>query len=315
MNELTLFTILFLTLFMQAIFWKLKKVWDLQKKRKIYSTLARTNTKKAESELEKTLAKLNSRVQKTHVGKRFEMMTSRYMLPTGFTLTNLLLITAGVIWIAVSLASLIEVSVVLLVSGVLIIEAISMIFLTSRRGITKEFDKGYPQLLESLANMYKVQPDLKLAIHRSSQAVENSITRSFLIQIDKLTKVGIQVTEAFDLASKKLQYQPLEMFLSAVRLHQQHGGDLSKLFTQTSIATRKRQESEKLVKSTLFQNKVSSVTISVLVPILFVIAVVVSSNYRTVVFTDPLARTLTVFSFIWWAIGVFVMSRVMRAKF
>jgi Flp pilus assembly protein TadB len=315
MNIVIFITISIFFLLLQVILGKLKVVSSVKRKQKIYKTLSKNSSKKSESGLEESLAKINAKIQKTRVGKKFEEITSHYILPSGFNLTNLLLITAGLVWIGTSLAGLIEMNVILLIGAILAVESTGIIFMISRRNVTKEFDKGYPQLLELLANMYKVQPDLKLAIHRSASAVENKITHSFLTQINKLTQVGVQVTDAFEIASKKIHYHPLEMFISSIKLHQQNGGDLSKLFAQTSVATRKRQESERLIKSTLFQNKVSSVTISVLVPVLFVIAIGVSSNYRTVIFTDPLARTLTVFSFIWWAIGVFAMSRVMEAKF
>jgi tight adherence protein B len=129
-----------------------------------------------------------------------------------------------------------------------------------------------------------------------------------------MNQVGVPTVQSLEIVAQKWRYAPLSFLISSIKLHQVTGGNLANLFQQVAKSFRRQQSNKKAMQAVLFQNKVSSLVVSSLVPIILLLSISLSKNYRVVVFGEPVARVLIIAAGFWWAIGVFVMWKALRVR-
>ncbi|MEO8581722.1 MAG: type II secretion system F family protein [Patescibacteria group bacterium] len=241
-------------------------------------------------------------------------LKNNYDIPKDINISNLLFIQAGLIFICWNTSGLLNISLIPLLFLTILTEFICLSFMLSRRRLLDQLDKVFPQILESLASMYQIYPDLKHSLNSSKELVTDSISQRFLTELTQLTTLGVPTVQSLQLISNLWNYTPLTFLISSIEVHESTGGDLAKLFRQTATSLRRHQQNTKAMQSVMFQNKVSGFVVCALVPVVLLLSMSLSKNYRTVIFSEPLARSLIIAASVWWLIGVLVMWRALRVK-
>lgn len=241
-------------------------------------------------------------------------LNQKYDLPKDVSLPNLLFIQLGLLFICWNISGFAKISFFPLVLLAGVVEVAGAFFFLQKRRLIDQFDKAFPQLLDSLASIYQIHPDLKQSLEYSKALISDPISKRFLTEVDQISKIGVPTVQSLEIMASKWQYPPLSFLISSIRLHQISGGDLAHLFRQTAKSFRRQHNNRKAMQSVMFQNKVSSIVVSSLVPVVLLLSFALSKNYRAVILTEPFARTLIVAASIWWFIGVIVMWRALRVK-
>lgn len=244
----------------------------------------------------------------------FNYLKNTYDIPKDLNILQLIFIQLGLIFICWNIAGFMNVSLFPLLLVAFAIEMIGVFFLLRRRKLLDRLDKAFPQILESLASMYHIHPDLKHSFTASSEIVSEPIAKRFLTELSSFTKVGVPTVQALQLMVKRWQYPPLTFLISSIQLHQSTGGNLAELFHQTSSSIRRHQQNTKAMQTVMFQNKVSGFIVCALVPLVLLLSLSFSKNYRAVLFDEPLARSLILAAIVWWIVGVFVMWKTLRVR-
>jgi Flp pilus assembly protein TadB len=237
-----------------------------------------------------------------------------YDVPKDVNIANLLFIQFGLVFICWNVSGFLKISLIPLLILALLIQIIGAALVLSRRKLVDQLDKAFPQMLESVGNMYHIHPDLKHSFVNSEQLVSDSVTKRFLSEINLFTKVGVPIVQALELMSEKWKYSPLAFMTSSIKIHQATGGDLSKLFRQMALSMRRHQQNTKAMQNVMFQNKVSGFVVCALVPVVLLLSLSLSENYRAVVFHEEFARSLIIGAILWWLVGVAVMWKLLRVR-
>lgn len=241
-------------------------------------------------------------------------LEKHFVLPKDFSFVTLILITIGLLFIAFNTSGFLHKPFFPLALLVMAVELGTVLAMLSKLRFLSQFDKVFPQFLESISRIYSVHPDLKQALLFSQKVLKDESLQKFLKEVNSMVAIGVFPTEAMEIIAERWQYDQLFYLVSAIRLHQRFGGNLSELFANKAIALTRNAQSKAAVKSALFQNKISAFVICLLVPAVFLLSFGLSTQYRATILTENTAKSLIVFAGIWWGVGVAVMWRTLRFR-
>jgi Flp pilus assembly protein TadB len=259
-------------------------------------------------------ARLESKVQHTKIGSFFLKIQDQYDIAEEVKLSQVLIALGGTLFICWNLSGFLNISPIPFTLLAILVEIAGAGFILRKRKLVHQLDTEFPKILESVAGIFQINPDLKQSFLTSESVIQNKVGKRFLNELNQISLIGVPMIESLEMISKKWVYQPLFFFISAIKLHQSSGGDLAQLFRLTAQSIRRQQHNKKAMESVMFQNKVSAIIVCSLVPVILFFSMMLSENYRTVMTTEPAARALVIGSGIWWMIGVIVMWRMLRVR-
>lgn len=302
-----------------AVSGSLFKRYTVQKKRTEYLTKLSFSSmtqkqKKKISGLKNVQRKLDKTLSKTKLGQRVMIASKQYVLPEDLNVLNLIFINGGLALICWNLSDFLDTAFLPLLLACFILELVIAVFFLSKRKLKDQFDVSFPQLLENIGRVYTIHPDLKQAVRSTRDVTLDPISIRFLDEVNRMAAVGVPIVESLETVASRWAYRPLFGVIASMKLHQSSGGNLGALFSRTSQSIRRQQQSKKAMNSVMFQNKVSSFAVGLLVPIVLLLSFSMSENYRDVILGEPVARTMVVIALFWWAIGVGVLWKMLRVR-
>lgn len=305
--------------FISVVSWSISRLMKQlildRKNRSYFHNMTSSTALKSRRELGSGFfAKIEDYLKKNKVGKHFFKIQQQYDLNEEIKLVQVLFVLFGTIGISWNLSGLINVSAIPLILSALSIEGVAVFFLLRKRRLAQQLEAEFPKILDSVASVYHVTPDLKQSFEMSERLTHQKVSLRFLKELNQIARVGVPITQALEMVARTWVFAPLLFFISAIKLHQRSGGDLAQLFHHTANSLRRQQQNKKAMDTVMFQNKVSAVIVCSLVPIIFIFSVFLSPNYRSVITGEPTARALVVGASLWWIIGVVVMMRTLRVR-
>ncbi len=245
---------------------------------------------------------------------QFEQLKQKYNIPKEVGLGQLIFIQVGLVFIGWNLSGFLHISLIPLLVLSFLVEVIMVVIVLRKRRLLDQLDKSFPSLLDAFASMYSVHPDLKHTFQASHELIAEPVLVRFLTELTALTQVGVPSVKALQLMSRRWSYPPLAFLVSSIRVHESSGGNLAQLFRMMANSLRRHQDSTKAMNAVLFQNKVSGIVVSALVPVVLLLSISLSKNYRMVMSTESFARGLVVAALVWWLVGALVMYKTLRVR-
>lgn len=167
--------------------------------------------------------------------------------------------------------------------------------------------------LTMMANGIKAGLSPQQCMERVQQNMPNPISQEFGLVLAEI-RVGASLAEALTNLANRIPRQDVQMFVTAVNILQETGGNMAETFQTIVYVVRERQKIEKKIEAMTAQGMMQG-TIITLVPLgLLVLFYMVDPNYVKVLFTTTLGLIALFVMFTLQIVGGIAMRKIVRIK-
>ena len=177
----------------------------------------------------------------------------------------------------------------------------------------RKFEEQFPDALEMLTNALRAGMALPSAIQVVSEESPDPIAREFSILFEE-TRLGLDLKEALKKLAERVDSAELRLFVTAVIIHRETGGNLAEILDGTAAVIRDRFRILGDVRSMTAQARLSGLILMVLPLVLAAIVMFVAPEYLKGLVADPIGRHLVVGAVILQVVGFLSMRRIVNIK-
>jgi tight adherence protein B len=102
--------------------------------------------------------------------------------------------------------------------------------------------------------------------------------------------------------------------VTCVLVQRETGGNLAEILDQISKVIRGRFRFQRRVKTLSAEGRMSAWVLAVVPLILFGAMMIINPHYLPMLFNDPTGQKMLGFAFVWGAIGVYFIRRIIRIE-
>lgn len=164
-----------------------------------------------------------------------------------------------------------------------------------------------------MANGVKAGLSVQQCMERIHANMPNPISQEFGLVLSQI-RIGRSLSEALTELGQRIPKQDVEMFVTAINILQETGGNMGETFQTIVYVIRERQKVEKKIEALTAQG-VTQGTIIVMVPfVLMLILYLMDPNYVTPLFNTTLGLIALVGVLALQVIGGMMMRKVIKIK-
>lgn len=164
-----------------------------------------------------------------------------------------------------------------------------------------------------MSNGIKAGQSLTQSMERVVENMNGPLPQEFSLVLNKV-RLGMSVEEALNEFGERIPRQDVQMFVTAVNILKETGGNLAETF-QTIVSTvRERQKVEKKIEALTAQGTMQAVIITLVPLLLLGVFLVIDPNYVMPLFTKPLGWVCLALMLTLQIIGLVVMKKIVTIK-
>lgn len=165
--------------------------------------------------------------------------------------------------------------------------------------------------LTIMANGVKSGLSVPQAMERVVENLKNPISQEFALVLSQI-RLGRSVEDALIEMGERIPKPDVQMFVTAINILKETGGNLAETFSTIVLTIRERQKVEKKIQAMTAQGLMQGIIIT-LVPIaLILIFLVVNPSYITPMFSTALGLVMLVFMFALQIIGGLTIRKIVK---
>lgn len=166
-----------------------------------------------------------------------------------------------------------------------------------------------PEFLTILSNALRAGLSFNQAIATSGEEMPDPIRWEFQ-KVLRDNSLGRPMDEALMEMVRRTGDEDIDMFVSAIIIQRQVGGNLSEVLDMIAHTIRERVKLKGEIRTMTAQNKLSALIIGMLPIAIGLILSVMNPEYIMPLFTDTLGIALVVFALVMMAVGALLLKRV-----
>lgn len=177
----------------------------------------------------------------------------------------------------------------------------------------QQFEKQLPDALDLVTRAMQAGHTFMVGIKMVSEEFSEPIGAEFDKALEEMN-FGVSVPEALLGLSERVDCPDVGLFVTAVIVQRETGGNLAEILEKTSQVIRQRFELLGRVRVLAAEGKLSAI---ILVALPFVIGLVLyttTPDYLTVLHTDPIGQAAAVYAASMIAIGILVIRKLVRIR-
>lgn len=164
-----------------------------------------------------------------------------------------------------------------------------------------------------MANGIRAGQSLTQSMERVTENLSGPLAQEFGLVLNKI-RLGMSVEESLNEFGERIPRQDVQMFVTAVNILKETGGNLAETF-QTIVSTvRERQKVEKKIQALTAQGTMQAVIITMVPILLLGMFLVVDPNFVMPLFTKPLGWLALAIMLTLQVIGLVVMKKIVTIK-
>lgn len=160
-----------------------------------------------------------------------------------------------------------------------------------------------------MANGIKVGLSVTQTMERVCDNMKGPLGSEFTLVLNKM-KLGMSLEEALNEMAERIPLPDIIMFVTAVNILKETGGNLAEVFSTTAETIRSRQKVQKRIKALTAQGMMQARIISIIPLILIAILYFVNRSYVVVLFTTFLGWIFLTIIFVLVLIGGRTMKKM-----
>jgi len=139
------------------------------------------------------------------------------------------------------------------------------------------------------------------------------VAREFGIVFEE-NRLGLDMKEALRKLGERVASAELNLFVTAVIMHRETGGNLAEILEGTAAVIRDRFRILGDVRALTAQSRLSGIILTILPLVIAVLVMLVSPSYLTEFYADPIGRALIFTAIIMQMVGFIAMRRIVNIK-
>jgi tight adherence protein B len=156
-----------------------------------------------------------------------------------------------------------------------------------------------------------------LSIIQAIGMVKNEMPNPFSQELDyvlKQNQLGISVEEAFQNLAKRIGSEDVNMFVTAIIILKETGGNLAETFETIVFVIRERIKVEKKISAMMRQNLAQGAIVASMPFALMAMFYFSDEGFLMPMFREPIGWAMLAFAFMLWAAGVVMIYKVVQIK-
>jgi tight adherence protein B len=164
-----------------------------------------------------------------------------------------------------------------------------------------------------MSNGIKAGQSLTQSMERVVENMSGPLAQEFKLILNKI-RLGMAVEEALNEFGERIPRQDVQMFVTAVNILKETGGNLAETFQTITTTVRERQKVEKKIQALTAQGNMQAIIISLVPFLLLGMFLTVDPNYVMPMFTKPLGWVALGLMLALQIIGLVVMRKIVTIK-
>ncbi len=239
------------------------------------------------------------------------VMQSGVMIPAYRVI--FMMILAGISAGAITFMVLKSIILAVLAGGVVGVVVPVLALNVMRASRLKKFEAQLPEAIDVIVRSLKAGHPLSVAISMVAREMPDPVGTEFGIASDEMT-YGLDLDRALANMRVRAGQSDLAFLVVAISIQQTTGGNLSEILSNLSSMMRARARMKRKVHSLSAEGRFSAMALSIIPAALFFIITLQVPNYYEDVKTDPYFMPAVYFGLALWAIGVWMMRRMVNFK-
>ncbi|HEY8278179.1 MAG TPA: type II secretion system F family protein [Bdellovibrionota bacterium] len=156
-----------------------------------------------------------------------------------------------------------------------------------------------------------------LSIVQAIGMVKNEMPNPFSQELDyvlKQNQLGISVEDAFQNLATRIGSEDVNMFVTAVVILKETGGNLAETFETIVLVIRERIKVEKKISAMMRQNLAQGTIVAMMPFALLAMFYFSDEGFLMPMFQEPMGWALLAVAFIFWVLGVVTIYKVVQIK-
>jgi tight adherence protein B len=176
-----------------------------------------------------------------------------------------------------------------------------------------KFERQFPDALDMLTNALRAGMALNGAIQVVAEESPDPVGREFAILYEE-NRLGLDLKDALRKLAERVDSAEVHLFVTAVVMHRETGGNLAEILEGTADVIRDRFRILGDVRSMTGQARLSGLILTVLPVVIAAIVMVVAPDYLKIFISDPVGRYFIVIAVLLQVVGFFMMRRIVNIK-
>lgn len=167
--------------------------------------------------------------------------------------------------------------------------------------------------LTIMANGIKAGLSVPQSLERVVENMSGPISQEFGLVLNKI-RLGMAVEEALNELGDRIPRQDVQMFVTAINILKETGGNLAETFSTIVMTIRERQKIEKKIQALTAQGMMQAVIITLVPFVLFGVFYIIDKNYIMPLLTTPLGWFALALMLALQVIGGVMMKKIVTIK-
>ncbi len=164
-----------------------------------------------------------------------------------------------------------------------------------------------------MSNGIKAGQSLTQSMERVVENIKGPLSQEFSLVLNKV-RLGMSVEEALNEFGERIPRQDVQMFVTAVNILKETGGNLAETFQTITSTVRERQKVEKKIEALTAQGTMQAIIITLVPLALLGIFLVIDPNFVKPLFDKPLGWVILALMLTLQAIGLVVMKKIVTIR-
>jgi tight adherence protein B len=164
-----------------------------------------------------------------------------------------------------------------------------------------------------MSNGIKAGQSLTQSMERVVENMNGPLPQEFSLVLNKV-RLGMSVEDALNEFGERIPRQDVQMFVTAVVILKETGGNLAETFQTITATVRERQKVEKKIEALTAQGNMQAIIITLVPLLLLGVFLVLDRPYVMPLFTTPLGWVCLAIMLTLQGIGLVVMKKIVTIK-
>ncbi len=164
-----------------------------------------------------------------------------------------------------------------------------------------------------MSNGIKAGQSLTQSMERVAENMSGPLPQEFSLVLNKV-RLGMSVEDALNEFGERIPRQDVQMFVTAVVILKETGGNMAETFTTIVTTVRERQKVEKKIEAMTAQGNMQAIIVTMVPLILLGVFLLMDPNYVMPLFTKPLGWVCLAMIITLQIIGLVVMRKIVTIR-
>jgi tight adherence protein B len=182
-----------------------------------------------------------------------------------------------------------------------------------KRRKTAKFEKHMPEAMELLSRSLKAGHTLQATLELVSQEIPAPLGTEMRVTYEE-QRLGLSISQAFRRMAERVASRDLQIFVTAVLIQTESGGNLAEILENIGLIIRERLQLKSKIQSLTAEGRFSAIILTGLPVATFLILLFMNPNYVMTLFHEPAGHKLLYAGLISDLLGIIFIKKMITLK-